>query len=170
MKPISDKTLDLKNELILIIMEELSIEKMEMKRYRALWIRTIASTLLMICLVWVVYFEDNGDRLSPIMNYIYMGVILVSCVITWVTANVFEKIQKDKRLTAALDSEIYKEYKYKSLATGFYATLAAGLLVFIFGNMLNLTVHTASLIIIFIAQTASQIQRLILYNPYKDGK
>lgn len=91
-------------------MKELSIEKMEVKRYRALWIRTIASTLLMICLVWVVYYEDNGDRISPMMNYIYMGVILVSCVTTWVTANVFEKIQKDKRLTAALDSEIYTEY------------------------------------------------------------
>lgn len=44
MEPISDKTLDLINELILIIMKELSIEKMEMKRYRALWIRAIAST------------------------------------------------------------------------------------------------------------------------------
>lgn len=165
MEPISDKTLDSKNGLILIIMEELSIEKMEMKRYRALWIRTIASTLLMICLVWMVYCDDNGDKISPIMNYIYVGVNLVFCVIIWVTAKVFEKIQKDKRLTAALDSEIYKEYKYKSLATGFYAALAGGLLVFIFGEWLNLTVYTASLIIIFIAETASQIRKLILYKP-----
>lgn len=165
MKPISDKTFDFKNELILIIMEELSIEKMEMKRYRALWIRTIASVIMMSWITWFVYTIDKTGGITRIISFINIGVIAIDIPIMWITSNVFEKIQKDKRLAAALDSEIYTEYKYKSLATGFYAALAAGLLVFIFGGWLNLTVRTASMIIIFIAGTAMEVQRLILYKP-----
>lgn len=146
-------------------MKELSIEKMEMKRYRALWIRTIASVIMMSWITWFVYTIDKTGGITRIISFINIGVIAIDIPIMWITSNVFEKIQKDKRLAAALDSEIYKEYKYKSLATGFYAALAAGLLVFIFGNMLNLTVHTASMIIIFIAGTAMEVQRLILYKP-----
>ena len=74
-------------------------------------------------------------------------------------------IKNDKRLAEALDGEIYSVYNYKSLATGFYAALIAGVIVFTFGDCLNLSVHIASLIIIFIAGLSSQIRKLILYKP-----
>ncbi len=145
-------------------MENITIEKMEIKRFNTLLVRTITSTLLMGWLAWWVYCIDNNEN-TRIMGYINIFMVLISGVITWKTSAVLEKIKNDKRLAEALDGEIYSVYNYKSLATGFYAALISGVVVFTIGDYLNFSVHTGALIIVFVAGLSSQIRKLILYKP-----
>lgn len=85
-------------------------------------------------------------------------------------ADVLERIKKDKKLMGALDSEIYSEYNSKALTAGFYAAIQMGLLVYCFGDFFNLSVRMGALIIVTVTVLISEIRRLLLYNPYKDGK
>lgn len=147
-----------------MVMENFTIEKMEIKRFNALLVRTIASTLLMGWIVWEMYCMDNNVH-TKIMSYLNILVLLIFMIVTWKTSATLEKIKNDKRLAEALDGEIYSVYNYKSLATGFYAALIGGGVVFILGEPLNLSVHTGALIIVFIAGLSSQIRKLILYKP-----
>ena len=145
-------------------MENFTIEKMEIKRFNALLVRTIASTLLLGWIAWWIYCIDNNESTWG-MSYFNAFVLLIYAAVAWKTSATLEKIKNDKRLAEALDGEIYSVYNYKSLATGFYAALIAGVIVFTFGDCLNLSVHIASLIIIVIAGLSSQIRKLILYKP-----
>ena len=137
-------------------MENFTIEKMEIKRFNALLVRTIASTLLLGWIAWWIYCIDNNESTWG-MSYFNAFVLLIYAAVAWKTSATLEKIKNDKRLAEALDGEIYSVYNYKSLI--------AGVIVFTFGDCLNLSVHIASLIIIFIAGLSSQIRKLILYKP-----
>lgn len=145
-------------------MENITIEKMEIKRFNALLVRTIASTLFMGWIAWWMYCIDNNEN-TRIMSYLNVFVLLTFLVVTWKTSTILEKIKNDKKLAEALDGEIYSVYNYKSLATGFYAALISGGFIFMFGEYLNFSVHTGALIIVFIAGLSSQIRKLILYKP-----
>ena len=39
-----------------------------------------------------------------------------------------------------------------------------------FGDFFNLSVRMGALVIVVVAMLFSEIRRLLLYNPYKDGK
>ena len=122
-------------------MENITIEKMEIKRFNALLMRTIVGMLFMGVLMWETFCLD-----------------------------ILERIKKDKKLMGALDSEIYSDYNSKALTAGFYAAMQMGLLVYCFGDFFNLSVRMGALVIVVVAMLFSEIRRLLLYNPYQDGK
>ena len=88
-------------------MENITIEKMEIKRFNALLMRTIVGMLFMGVLMWETFCLDTGKM---------------------------------------------------------------GLLVYCFGDFFNLSVRMGALVIVVVAMLFSEIRRLLLYNPYKDGK
>ena len=126
-------------------MENITIEKMEIKRFNALLMRTIVGMLFMGVLMWETFCLDTGRKG-------FLGE-------TWY---IFA--------FGALDSEIYSEYNSKGLTAGFYAAMQMGLLVYCFGDFFNLSVRMGALVIVVVAMLFSEIRRLLLYNPYKDGK
>ena len=152
-------------------MENFTIEKMEIKRFNALLVRTIASALLLGVLIWETFCLDTSSKgfIGGIW-YIFVFAVLLFVVVAIRAADVLERIKKDKKLMGALDSEIYSEYNSKALTTGFYAAIQMGLLVYCFGDFFNLSVRMGALIIVTVTVLISEIRRLLLYNPYKDGK
>ena len=88
-------------------MENFTIEKMEIKRFNALLVRTIASALLLGVLIWETFCLDTSSK---------------------------------------------------------------GFIVYCFGDFFNLSVRMGALIIVTVTVLISEIRRLLLYNPYKDGK
>ena len=152
-------------------MENFTIEKMEIKRFNALLVRTIASALLLGVLIWETFSLDTSIKgfIGGIW-YIFVFAVLLFVVVAIRAADVLERIKKDKKLMGALDSEIYSEYNSKALTAGFYAAIQMGLLVYCFGDFFNLSVRMGALIIVTVTVLISEIRRLLLYNPYKDGK
>ena len=128
-------------------MENITIEKMEIKRFNALLMRTIVGML-----------------------FIFAFAVLLYVVVAIRASDILERIKKDKKLMGALDSEIYSDYNSKALTAGFYAAMQMGLLVYCFGDFFNLSVRMGALVIVVVAMLFSEIRRLLLYNPYKDGK
>lgn len=149
-------------------MENLTIEKMEIKRFNALLVRTIAGMLLFGVLVWSTYLLDTDGGNSLGLWLVFSNLLFM--VVAWRASTILEKIKKDKKLHGALDNDIYSDYNHKAIATGFYATLISGLLLFFIGGLLDIPMRTACVIILFTTLFASEIRRLLLYNPYKDGK
>ena len=147
-------------------MENFTIEKMEIKRFNALLVRTIASALLLGVLIWETFCLDTSSK-GFIGGIWYILLFVVAAIRA---ADVLERIKKDKKLMGALDSEIYSEYNFKALTAGFYAAIQMGLLVYCFGDFFNLSVRMGALIIVTVTVLISEIRRLLLYNPYKDGK
>ena len=133
-------------------MENITIEKMEIKRFNALLMRTIVGMLFMGVLMWETF------------------AVLLYVVVAIRASDILEGIKKDKKLMGALDSEIYSDYNSKALTAGFYAAMQMGLLVYCFGDFFNLSVRMGALVIVVVAMLFSEIRRLLLYNPYKDGK
>ena len=115
-------------------MENFTIEKMEIKRFNALLVRTIASALLLGVLIWETFCLDTSSKgfIGGIW-YIFVFAVLL-------------------------------------LTAGFYAAIQMGLLVYCFGDFFNLSVRMGALIIVTVTVLISEIRRLLLYNPYKDGK
>ena len=142
-------------------MENITIEKMEIKRFNALLMRTIVGMLFMGVLMWETFCLDTG-RKGFLGETWYIFAIRAS--------DILERIKKDKKLMGALDSEIYSDYNSKALTAGFYAAMQMGLLVYCFGDFFNLSVRMGALVIVVVAMLFSEIRRLLLYNPYKDGK
>lgn len=152
-------------------MENFTIEKMEIKRFNALLVRTIASALLLGVLIWeTVCLDTSSKGFIGGIWYIFVFAVLLFVVAAIRAADVLERIKKDKKLMGALDSEIYSEYNSKALTAGFYAAIQMGLLVYCFGDFFNLSVRMGALIIVTVTVLISEIRRLLLYNPYKDGK
>lgn len=149
-------------------MGNVTIEKMEIKRFNALLLRTIVGLLFMGGVIWSSFSFDIGR--DELLSMWCIPFNLLYVVVAWRASTVLEKIKKDKRMAGALDSEIYSDYNHKALATGFYAAIVASLLVYCFGGWLHISLHTATLLIITIALFSSEIRKLLLYNPYKDGK
>ena len=145
-------------------MENITIEKMEIKRFNALLMRTIVGMLFMGVLMWETFCLDTGRW------YIFAFAVLLYVVVAIRASDILERIKKDKKLMGALDSEIYSDYNSKALTAGFYAAMQMGLLVYCFGDFFNLSVRMGALVIVVVAMLFSEIRRLLLYNPYKDGK
>ena len=146
-------------------MENFTIEKMEIKRFNALLVRTIASALLLGVLIWETFCLDTSSKgfIGGIW-YIFVFAVLLFVVVAIRAADVLERIKKDKKLMGA------SEYNSKALTAGFYAAIQMGLLVYCFGDFFNLSVRMGALIIVTVTVLISEIRRLLLYNPYKDGK
>ena len=145
-------------------MENITIEKMEIKRFNALLMRTIVGMLFMGVLMWETFCLDTGRKgFLGETWYIFAFAVLLYVVVAI-------RIKKDKKLMGALDSEIYSDYNSKALTAGFYAAMQMGLLVYCFGDFFNLSVRMGALVIVVVAMLFSEIRRLLLYNPYKDGK
>ena len=160
-------------------MENITIEKMEIKRFNALLMRTIVGMLFMGVLMWETFCLDTGRKgFLGETWYIFAFAVLLYVVvanssmvaITHNFSDILERIKKDKKLMGALDSEIYSDYNSKALTAGFYAAMQMGLLVYCFGDFFNLSVRMGALVIVVVAMLFSEIRRLLLYNPYKDGK
>ena len=134
-----------------MVMENFTIEKMEIKRFNAL-------------------LDTSSKGFIGGIWYIFVFAVLLFVVAAIRAADVLERIKKDKKLMGALDSEIYSEYNFKALTAGFYAAIQMGLLVYCFGDFFNLSVRMGALIIVTVTVLISEIRRLLLYNPYKDGK
>ena len=147
------------------------IEKMEIKRFNALLMRTIVGMLFMGVLMWETFCLDTGRKgfLGETWN-IFAFAVLLYVVVAIRASDILERIKKDKKLMGALDSEIYSDYNSKALTAGFYAAMQMGLLVYCFGDFFNLSVRMGALVIVVVAMLFSEIRRLLLYNPYKDGK
>ena len=101
-------------------MENFTIEKMEIKRFNALLVRTIASALLLGVLIWETFCLDTSSKgfIGGIW-YIFVFAVLLFVVVAIRAADVLERIKKDKKLMGALDSEIYSEYNSKALTAGY---------------------------------------------------
>ena len=152
-------------------MENITIEKMEIKRFNALLMRTIVGMLFMGVLMWETFCLDTGRKgFLGETWYIFAFAVLLSVVVAIRASDILERIKKDKKLMGALDSEIYSDYNSKALTAGFYAAMQMGLLVYCFGDFFNLSVRMGALVIVVVAMLFSEIRRLLLYNPYKDGK
>ena len=89
-----------------MVMENFTIEKMEIKRFNALLVRTIASTLLLGWIAWWIYCIDNNESTWG-MSYFNAFVLLIYAAVAWKTSATLEKIKNDKRLAEALDGEIF---------------------------------------------------------------
>ena len=147
------------------------IEKMEIKRFNALLMRTIVGMLFMGVLMWETFCLDTGRKgFLGETWYIFAFAVLLYVVVAIRASDILERIKKDKKLMGALDSEIYSDYNSKALTAGFYAAMQMGLLVYCFGDFFNLSVRMGALVIVVVAMLFSEIRRLLLYNPYKDGK
>ena len=147
------------------------IEKMEIKRFNALLMRTIVGMLFMGVLMWETFCLDTGRKgFLGETWYIFAFAVLLYVVVAIRASDILEGIKKDKKLMGALDSEIYSDYNSKALTAGFYAAMQMGLLVYCFGDFFNLSVRMGALVIVVVAMLFSEIRRLLLYNPYKDGK
>ena len=152
-------------------MENITIEKMEIKRFNALLMRTIVGMLFMGVLMWETFCLDTGRKgLLGETWYIFAFAVLLYVVVAIRASDILERIKKDKKLMGALDSAIYSDYNSKALTAGFYAAMQMGLLVYCFGDFFNLSVRMGALVIVVVAMLFSEIRRLLLYNPYKDGK
>ena len=152
-------------------MENITIEKMEIKRFNALLMRVIAGLLVIGGVMWETYCLDTGKKIFYGSLWYTLGfTLLLFVVIAIRTSDILERIKKDKKLMGALDSEIYSVYNYKALSAGFYAAMQMGVLVYCFGDFFNLSVRMGALVIVVVAMLFSEIRRLLLYNPYKDGK
>ena len=146
-----------------MVMENITIEKMEIKRFNALLMRTIVGMLFMGVLMWETFCLDTGRKgFLGETWYIFAFAVLLYVVVAIRASDILERIKKDKKLMGALDSEIYSDYNSKALT--------AGLLVYCFGDFFNLSVRMGALVIVVVAMLFSEIRRLLLYNPYKDGK
>ena len=154
-----------------MVMENITIEKMEIKRFNALLMRTIVGMLFMGVLMWETFCLDTGRKgFLGETWYIFAFAVLLYVVVAIRASDILERIKKDKKLMGALDSEIYSDYNSKALTAGFYAAMQMGLLVYCFGDFFNLSVRMGALVIVVVAMLFSEIRRLLLYNPYKDGK
>ena len=152
-------------------MENITIEKMEIKRFNALLMRTIVGMLFMGVLMWETFCLDTGRKgFLGETWYIFAFAVLLYVVVAIRASDILERIKKDKKLMGSLDSEIYSDYNSKALTAGFYAAMQMGLLVYYFGDFFNLSVRMGALVIVVVAMLFSEIRRLLLYNPYKDGK
>ena len=139
-------------------MENITIEKMEIKRFNALLMRTIVGMLFMGVLMWETFCLDTGRKgFLGETWYIFAFAVLLYVVVAI-------------RASDILESEIYSDYNSKALTAGFYAAMQMGLLVYCFGDFFNLSVRMGALVIVVVAMLFSEIRRLLLYNPYKDGK
>jgi len=147
-----------------MVMENITIEKMEIKRFNALLMRTIVGMLFMGVLMWETFCLDTGRKGFLGETWYIFAVVAIRA------SDILERIKKDKKLMGALDSEIYSDYNSKALTAGFYAAMQMGLLVYCFGDFFNLSVRMGALVIVVVAMLFSEIRRLLLYNPYKDGK
>ena len=150
-------------------MENITIEKMEIKRFNALLMRTIVGMLFMGVLMWETFCLDTGRKgFLGETWYIFAFAVLLYVVVAIRASDILERIKKDKKLMGALDSEIYSDYNSKALTAGFYAAMQMGLLVYCFGDFFNLSVRMGALVIVVVAMLFSEIRRLLLYNPYKE--
>ena len=73
-------------------MENFTIEKMEIKRFNALLVRTIASTLLLGWIAWWIYCIDNNESTWG-MSYFNAFVLLIYAAVAWKTSATLEKIR-----------------------------------------------------------------------------
>ena len=127
---------------------------------------------------WWVQFLDDDIKIAfkvfvcfkHFSNFIMTVYNSSMVTVTHNFSDILERIKKDKKLMGALDSEIYSDYNSKALTAGFYAAMQMGLLVYCFGDFFNLSVRMGALVIVVVAMLFSEIRRLLLYNPYKDGK
>ena len=142
-------------------METNLIEKMEKKRFYALLMRTI-SGVIMFGIAIVMSLTSSSPNL--VLKF-YILFTLVYIVVNWRTCTVLEKIQKDKRLANALNSEMYASYKYRSMATGLYSTITCVFLIFCLDGLFVISIQSYCMIILFVAVFAVQVHQLILYKP-----
>ena len=145
-------------------MENVTIEKMEVKRFYALLIRTIVGVLLMAMAIWGAFCLDN-DIPSRFMGKWFVFLNILNMIIVWRTSSILETIKKSRKLAGALDSEIYSVYNYKALSTGFYAAIISGLFLSFFGGLFNFSIRVGCLLVVAISFFSVEIRRLILYKP-----
>lgn len=118
-----------------MVMENITIEKMEIKRFNALLMRTVVGMLFMGVLMWETFCLDTGRKgFLGETWYIFAFAVLLYVVVAIRASDILERIKKDKKLMGALDSEIYSDYNSKALTAGFYAAMQMGLLVYCFGD------------------------------------
>ena len=81
-----------------MVMEKITIEKMEIKRFNALLVRTIASALLLGVLIWETFCLDTSSKgfIGGIW-YIFVYAVLLFDVVAIRAADVLERIKKDKK-------------------------------------------------------------------------
>ncbi|MFT0206274.1 hypothetical protein ACMSFV_20510 [Bacteroides thetaiotaomicron] len=110
-------------------MENITIEKMEIKRFNALLMRTIVGMLFMGVLMWETFCLDTGRKgFLGETWYIFAFAVLLYVVVAIRASDILERIKKDKKLMGALDSEIYSDYNSKALTAGFLCSYANGII------------------------------------------
>ena len=93
-----------------MVMENITIEKMEIKRFNALLMRTIVGMLFMGVLMWETFCLDTGRKgFLGETWYIFAFAVLLYVVVAIRASDILERIKKDKKLMGALDSEIYSD-------------------------------------------------------------
>ena len=89
-----------------MVMENITIEKMEIKRFNALLMRTIVGMLFMGVLMWETFCLDTGRKgFLGETWYIFAFAVLLYVVVAIRASDILERIKKDKKLMGALDSE-----------------------------------------------------------------
>ena len=142
-------------------MEAVNIKEMEKKRFYAILIRCIASTLLLGSAFFISL--DFSKVNSPLhQSLIFFNLLFI--IVSWRTSTILEKIQKNQQLASALDGEIYLIYKYKVFMTGFFAAIGTALFLFCFNWLLELSVPSSCIAIVFVGSIATEIHRIILYK------
>lgn len=143
-------------------MKNSKIEQVEVERFNSLFFRGIA---------FVFWFPGIILMELPLNKFLMAIVAVISSVfgILFIYAvikvfRVFRKIKGDKVLQQALMNEMYLNFDYKALVTGFYSTLIYVILLFLLSNFVDIPVRVICLTIIYVAVVVTELRRFFLYR------
>ena len=144
-------------------MDAQMIEKLDRKRYWLLLAQTAGLTCFMIAVILNDYLKLGGGTGGVILAL--AGSFGVGLALTGAIRNILlnRKIQSDAKLNQALNNELFKLYKYKSMKWGFTVVLFTAFIIWCFDRDQALSSSQTCWLIIFAGLVAVLISQAI-YN------
>lgn len=143
-------------------MENSKIEEIEIERFNSLRLRAISFAIWFLGLI-LTQLPFNNHVLGTIgIIAALFGLLFTYAVLK--TTNVFRKIKKDATLNQALMNEMYLNFDYKAVCTGFYSTMLFVILLFLVSNFMEIPGKIVCLSIIYIQVVSTDLRRLSLYK------
>lgn len=143
-------------------MSENNIEKLDKKRYKFMFWRTLGATALIAGFIIEQFTLGNiGYAIACFLSGFGVGLFTVAAI---KYANLQRKIKADKVLDRALNDEIFKQYEYKALRWGFNTTMLSALAIGITSAHVDIKTSTACILILFLGSVGIMVAQLIYYR------